>query len=268
MVRTSGAAKLRIGSKSGNHVTRKVNLRNNGDAEGSRIGNHFLNLFLGVESAVALSVELIPVLVNHSTVPVCTDLGKLWIFLDFNAPALILCKMPVEPVELVGCHHVQVFLHLVNAEDMPADIQMHASVCKSRLVLNGHDRKYPLRTGSSLLAKIFCRKHLSDGLCRIAETGSGSGLNADALPCDIKFVLLLGELRVQCELDSLSGSGSNNFGFSSGNKCKMLCEGVGYNCALSVKFLAGNDGGACNLEHALAFDQGFRIRHNVNLRCF
>ena len=162
MVRTAGAAKLRIGSESGNHVTRKVDLRNNGNTEGSRICNHFLDLFLSVEAAVTLSVALVPLLVNHGAVPVCTDLCKLRIFLDFNAPALVLCKMPVEPVKLVGCHHVEVLLHLVNAEDMPADIQMHAPVCKSRLVLNGHDRKYPLCSCGSLLAEILGRKHLSD----------------------------------------------------------------------------------------------------------
>ena len=56
------------------------------------------------------------------------DLRQLGIFLDFDAPALVLGQMPVEDVDVVQGHHVDQLLQVVHREVMAAHVNHEATV--------------------------------------------------------------------------------------------------------------------------------------------
>ena len=47
-----------------------------------------------------------------------SDLGKLRIFLDLDSPTLIVCKMPVESIELMDFHYIKISLDCVHIKEM------------------------------------------------------------------------------------------------------------------------------------------------------
>ena len=66
--------------------------------------------------------------------PPCSHLGEQRILVNLDAPAVVVGEVEMELVELVQGHHIQVFLHLVNIEEMAAHIQMAASPLETRVV--------------------------------------------------------------------------------------------------------------------------------------
>ena len=90
----------------------KVNLGDNLDAAGSRIFHNLAKLRLGVVAAVADSVVGIEVLAYAGAVPPCSNLREAGVGLDFDPPALVVGEVPVQAVEFVGRHHVNVALCL------------------------------------------------------------------------------------------------------------------------------------------------------------
>ena len=115
-------------------------------------------------------VKLIPILADHSAVSPRTYFSKLRILLDFDSPTLVLSKMPVESVQLIGSHYIQITLHLIHIEEMAGNIEMHTSIGKTRLILDGNARKHPIRTTCGSLSEICGREHLADRLGRETES--------------------------------------------------------------------------------------------------
>ena len=99
-------------------MSRKVDFRDDGNAFGCCIGYYIADLVLSVITAVWLSVKLFPVLQDNCSLAYGTFLCKLRIFLDLDSPALIVCKMPVEGVQLVYLHDVEISLDNVNTEEV------------------------------------------------------------------------------------------------------------------------------------------------------
>ena len=61
-------------------------------------------------------------------------LGEQGIFVNLDTPAVVVGEVEMELVELVQGHHVQVFLHFVDAEEMAAHIQVAATPFKTWVV--------------------------------------------------------------------------------------------------------------------------------------
>src|SRR5688572_21783580 len=55
------------------------------------------------------------------------DLGQLGPGFDFNAPALVICQMKVQPVQLVMRDQVNVTLYIIHAEEVARHIQHRAA---------------------------------------------------------------------------------------------------------------------------------------------
>ena len=151
-------------------MSRKVYLRDDGDAQFVGIGYDVPHLVLCVEAAITDIIGRTAIVSYHSSASVCSYFGEARIFLYLGTPALVLGKVPVEAVELEGSHHVEHFLYLVGAEEMPSAIQVHASIGKARLVLYLAARELPFEVFCGVVAVDGYRKHLLERLNRIQES--------------------------------------------------------------------------------------------------
>ena len=184
----------------------KVDFRNYGNAEISSISHYILDFFLCIESAIAGVVEFIPILADHGAVSPRAHFGKLRIFLDLDSPSLVLGKMPVEAVQFISSHDIEISLHLIDIEEMTCHVEMHSAVCESWLVLDGSAREHPILSCSFRFSIISSREHLSDGLRCIAETGNGRCLDLDSFLGNVNEVLFRCKFLIKSKFNAFSGS--------------------------------------------------------------
>ena len=107
------------------------------------ISHHLLQLFLCIEirTIVACNYLALAILVDDDVfVTDRADFGQLWVFLDFDTPALIVGEMPVKTVHFVVRHYVEHALYLVYGEEMARNIEHVASVAESRFVGDRYQR--------------------------------------------------------------------------------------------------------------------------------
>ena len=104
MTACGGAAELGIGGKGGAGVSRKLNLGDNLDVTLFGIFYYLSCLFLSVEIG---TVRLICVVAAVDGVDAprvtacCAYCGELGVFVNLNAPTLVVDKVPMEAVHLV-----------------------------------------------------------------------------------------------------------------------------------------------------------------------
>ena len=98
-------AELRIGGDERIGVAGQVDLRHDGDAAHAGIGDQLLQLRLGVEAADAILFGRLRATRPGRQAP-AADAGELGVFLDLDAPALIVRQMEVQRVELYARHLV------------------------------------------------------------------------------------------------------------------------------------------------------------------
>ena len=87
-------------------------------------------LFLSVKTAVSDGV------VSHrfadkSTRTPCSNLCQLWIFFDFETPALVVGEMQMELVQVMQSHHIDINFQRIDREEMTAHVKVHATVAES-----------------------------------------------------------------------------------------------------------------------------------------
>ena len=82
-------AQVWIGGYGSRHMPGHVNFRDDGDMTRSGIGDKFPKLVLSVESSVAHTIIRVAIPVWRAGITECSDFGKLGIFLDLDAPSLI-----------------------------------------------------------------------------------------------------------------------------------------------------------------------------------
>ena len=162
----------------------KVDLRDDSDAESRGIGDDVFHLILSVVAAVADAVVAAPVLLDDGAVPERADLGELRVLLDLHPPALVIGKMPVEAVELVDGHDVQIPLNLLDREEMPGAVKVHSPVGEARLVLDLHAREEELLGRIRLAAEHLDTRELLKGLNGIEETVERGGFDHAATLVD------------------------------------------------------------------------------------
>ena len=118
----SGTSEFRICCQSCQHVSWKVDFRNDGDSLCCSVFYDFANLVLGIPHA--FSVWSVVILFAFEDVPddgLLSDgahLGQFRIFLDLHSPTLVVGKVPVESVELVYFHDVEVSLDGIHSEEV------------------------------------------------------------------------------------------------------------------------------------------------------
>ena len=76
LIRPAAASQIRVGAECGQHMARKVYLRNHLDSKGCGILDYFPHFLLGVAAAVTHPVVRGEVLAYHGSFPVCSFLGQ------------------------------------------------------------------------------------------------------------------------------------------------------------------------------------------------
>ena len=171
---SSCTSQLRVCCKSCLHMTRKVDFRDDLDALCSSIGNNLSDLVLSVPHSFTVWCSVISLAVvdmtNECLFSDRTYLSEFRIFLDLHSPSLVVSEVPVKSVELVYLHDIEIFLYLVDAEEMSCFVKVKTAICKTRSICDLYTWKFPFLSGSFSLSEDLDRKHLLDGLDSIVET--------------------------------------------------------------------------------------------------
>jgi len=151
----ASAGELRIGREGSHAVARHFDLGDDIDKAVSGVGDHFLDLLLGVESSVAAAIGL--------GAP-GADFGQARVFFDLDAPALVFSEVPVQAVHLVERHPVDDPLHIGHAVKVAPDVDVDPAPAEMGLVndLEGGQNDAPFSAAGG--------KHLPQGLTAAVET--------------------------------------------------------------------------------------------------
>ena len=142
----------------------QVHLGHDGDAPRGGVVHHLPDFLPGIEAAVADVVVGGEVPPDHRAFAPAGDLAEEREGADLDAPALVVGQVPVETVELVHRHHVQVALDLVDAPEMPRGVQVHAAPGEARAVLDQAAGQRPAVLQGLPTAVYGRREQLPEGL--------------------------------------------------------------------------------------------------------
>ena len=103
------------------------------------VGHNLADLVFGEVAAVGAFLSLLGgfgLAPGHIAAvhPPGSYLSEQGVFVNLDAPAVVVGEVEVELVELVQGHDIQMFFHLVDIEEMAAYIQMAASPLETRVV--------------------------------------------------------------------------------------------------------------------------------------
>ena len=205
LVRTARAAQFGIGGQRRQHMARQVDFGNHRDTPVGGIFHHVADLVLRIETAVGRTVIGSPLLADHGGLADAAHGGQLRIALDLDAPALIVGQVPVQRIELVYGHHVDIPLHFVHREEVARHVEVHAPVCEPRRVGDLHAGHLPRRIGRRLRTVNRRRQQLSETLQGIEEAGKLRRPHFDSLPVHVQFIAFGRERFVRDETDARCG---------------------------------------------------------------
>ena len=134
LVWATRTSQFRIRSQRCQHVSRHIDFRNHGNVSLGRISDDFFCFFLRIISAHRNIVEFFRATFFNRTLSLRTDFRQFRVFLDFYAPALVFREMPVKVIDIVQCQHVDYFLQIIHAKEMPAHVYHESSVTKPRRI--------------------------------------------------------------------------------------------------------------------------------------
>ena len=169
------------------------------------------------------------------------NLVELRIFLDFDAPALVVGQVPVHTIDFEQRQHVDVFLHVFGRHEVTARVEHNATIAKARFVLHANGRSIPADALSHRRAFDFGRKQLQERLHSIEQALSSFSLGCHAGGLHAQSVAFVAHFhcRVDDKVDaafcshlySVAGRlidfGSKEFGYGSCLGCLGTNSGVG-----------------------------------------
>ena len=205
LVRTARAAQFGIGGQRRQHMARQVDFGNHRNTPVGGIFHHVADLVLRIETAVGRTVIGSPLLADHGGLADAAHGGQLRIALDLDAPALIVGQVPVQRIELVYGHHVDIPLHFVHREEVARHVEVHAAVCEPRRVGDLHAGHLPRRIGRRLRAVNRRGQQLFETLQGIEEAGKLRRPHFDSLPVHVQFIAFGRERFVRDETDARRG---------------------------------------------------------------
>ena len=117
-------------------MTRHLNLGHDRHEPLRRERHHLADLILRVVAAVRDAV--VRALVAHADRRIAprADARQPRVFLDLDAPALVVDEVPLEDVQFVQRERCDVLLHLGHRREMPAHVQQRAAPAEARPVLD------------------------------------------------------------------------------------------------------------------------------------
>ena len=173
-------------------MSRRLDFRQQCDELVPGVGHKLTNIIVRVDAAIArlltwLSRIEFPPPANSRHAP-GADLGEFGVFLDFDAPALVVGKVQMEAVELVSSHPIDVGLHFVHREEVPGDVQRQTAPREPRPIGNLHAGYVPVHTLDQAERLDFRRQELQQGLHAIEEPGDFRGTDDHTLRRDCQHV--------------------------------------------------------------------------------
>ena len=193
------AGEIGVSGDRGGKMRRHIDFRHDHDKPLRSVGDDFLDLLLCIEAGrVGLALEpfAFPA-VNLCIFALGANLRQQRVFFDFNAPALIVRQVPVEHVELMHRHEIEITLDVVHAPEVAALIEHHAAPAKAGLV-------FDVDTGDGEPFGVFgCIKpqQLAQRLdCIESAAGGGCDYGYTVL-CAVKPVALLRHGRITHKTD-------------------------------------------------------------------
>ena len=203
LIRTTRATQLGIGCQSRHHMTRQVDLGNDLNGICGCILNDLTNLILSVVATVRNTIISTPILANYRMLTHRANLGQLGEALDLDTPALIVREVPMQAVELMHRHNVDVALDLLNREEVARNVEVHTTIAKTRSVLDRKAGHRPILIGSQRLAIDLGGQQLLDCLDCIVKTGELARANLNALTRYRKAIALLLNGRIDHKAEAL-----------------------------------------------------------------
>ena len=205
LVRAARTTQLGVGGQRRKHMARQVYLGDHRNGAVGRIRHDVADLVLRIITAVGRIVVVVPLLADHGFLADAAHGRQLRVLFDFDAPPLVVGQVPVEAVELVDRHHVEVAFHLFDRKEMARHVEVHAPVSETRGILDAHTRQHPLLAGRRLRPVNRRGQHLPQALHGVEKAGETRRTDFDALRGDIEPVPLFRQRLVEDEADARGG---------------------------------------------------------------
>ena len=175
-----GAGELGVGGDGRERVARHLDLGDHGHVARRRVGDDLAHLVLRVEAAVRRPVADVgrKVLRDHRLLAAAADLSEARILLDLDPPALVLGEMPVERVELVERHEVDVALDERDRLEVAPDVEMQTAIREAWCVGDRHrpDARHRRVTGSCRVDQLLqCQQRIEPARCARGGDRHGGG---------------------------------------------------------------------------------------------
>lgn len=202
-----GGAKLGVGGDGGAGMAGHADFRDDGDVARGGVGDDVFDFLLGVEAAVGFAgaFRAVPT-ADLGIGTFAADGGELGIFFDLDAPALIICEMPMKDVHFERGHLVEQLSHFLSAFEIPGFVQLEGTPCKAWLVGDGGAENVP----SSICffrGNDFCGKKLKQALDAVEHACGAGGFDHGIFLDDLQGVAFAAEFfqrGIKCEHDLLA----------------------------------------------------------------
>ena len=83
---------------------------------------------------------------DHGFLTFRSDLCQFRIFLDLDAPSLVVCQMPVETVHVVQGKNIDELLDRIYREEVPGNIEVHTTIWETWVVVDTGGRKFDVHS--------------------------------------------------------------------------------------------------------------------------
>ena len=192
------AGQFRIGCQCRRGMSGHFYFGDDGDEAVGSILHDFPDLVLRVVAACGFPVEAAGIIIVRMAYlclrTVRADFRQAGIFLDLDAPALVVREVEVEDIHLVGSHQVDELQHFLLGQEVAPDVHHGPSVGEAGRVFDADSRdfqRFPERLPGIINLR---RKQLQQRLHAIEPSGSRSvGRDVDALSVHYKPVGFVGQ---------------------------------------------------------------------------
>jgi len=183
-VRSARTTQFGVGRDGCQLVSRKVYFGDDRNETFLGISDHVANFVLRVEHAFAIRLAVIfaGVAADDCLPALCPYPGQFRIFLDLDTPSLVVRQMPMETVHVVQGKNVDKLLDRVGREEMAGNIEVHAAIRETRIVVDADSRKFDGHTFG------HGGERFAQGLHAIENAGVGCSGDLDAVLADQQAV--------------------------------------------------------------------------------
>ena len=157
-----------------------LDLGNDGDVAGCRVGDDFPGVILREIAAIGIRIVFVGVPATAGTplLPGCSlppggVVGQARVGLDLDAPAGVVGQVQVQAVEPHFGHRVDLFADEILVAEVPGDVEMDAAVGEARIIEH-----------RAAAERVALARELRQGLPGVEDACFCIGFDADALAID------------------------------------------------------------------------------------